>query len=326
MLIDDVIIKVKAGNGGDGASTFLRTRTFKGGPDGGNGGDGGDVYFQGTDDLTALSQFRYKKELKAQDGFPGARKKMFGKDGEDLVIKIPVGTSIINLETAEQYEVNDTHFQFLFAKGGKGGRGNAEFKTAINQAPRYAEKGRKTPEVDVRLVLKLIADIGFAGLPNAGKSSLLKTLTNADPKIGDYPFTTLEPNLGVMDNLVLVDIPGIIEGASGGKGLGLEFLKHVEKTKLIVHCIDSAIPNLLEAYGIIRKEFELHNSLLLEKPEIVLLTKIDLISAEELAQKINLMKRKNKHVVAVSIYDQKRIENLKKLFVNYSAKNKPTLV
>ncbi len=321
MLIDDVTIKVKAGNGGNGASTFLKTRTFKGGPDGGNGGNGGNVYFQGTDDINALANFRFKKELKAEDGKPGARKKMFGKNGEDLVIKVPLGTQITNLLTNDQYEVNDNYSKILFAKGGKGGRGNAEFKTSTNQAPRYAEKGRIVEEYDVHLELKLIADIGFTGLPSAGKSSLLKVLTNATPKIGDYPFTTLEPNLGVMNGLVLVDIPGIIEGASTGKGLGIAFLKHVEKTRLIVHCIDSTSLDVVSSYNVIRKEFEIHNQLLLEKPEIVLLTKTDLISKEELTNKTKIIKKINNKTVSVSIYNKESIDNLKNYLLDFITNN-----
>src|ERR1035437_1610828 len=224
MLIDEATITVKAGNGGNGAVSFKRNaQTAKGGPDGGNGGNGGDVYVTGINDFTTLTEFRYKKNVRAEDGVKGGKQNLYGRNGKELVIQIPVGTQITNLDTKESFEVLNTTSKILLAKAGKGGRGNNEFKTATNQTPYYAEKGELGEQKRFFLELKLIADIGLIGLPNSGKSTLLSVLTNAHPKIGDYPFTTLEPNLGVLNELIIADIPGLIEGASEGRGLGDKF-------------------------------------------------------------------------------------------------------
>lgn len=236
MLIDNVTIQIKAGDGGDGASTFLRNGlTARGGPDGGNGGNGGNVYFQGSNNIRDLKEFRYKKKIQAEDGTPGRNQKMFGKNAPQLTVLVPLGTQITDETAGIVYEITDTTSPYLIALGGLGGRGNVEFKSATNQAPTFAEEGTKGEEKTLHLELKLIADIGLIGLPNAGKSSLLAVLTHANPKVGDYPFTTLEPNIGMLDTYALADIPGLIEGASHGKGLGIAFLKHIEKTKIIVH-------------------------------------------------------------------------------------------
>src|ERR1035437_487422 len=248
MLIDEAIITVKAGNGGKGSANFKRNaQTAKGGPDGGNGGNGGDVYAQGIDDIMALMEFRYKKSVRGEDGVGGGKQNLYGRNGEELVVLFPVGTFITDQESKEVIEITDTTTKILLAKGGKGGRGNNEFKTATNQTPYFAEKGEQGEDKRFFLELKLIADVGLIGLPNSGKSSLLDVLTNAHPKIGDYAFTTLEPNLGVMpaprslggvgNGLVIADIPGLIEGASEGRGLGYRCLRHVEKTKVLIHCI-----------------------------------------------------------------------------------------
>lgn len=270
MLLDDVTITVKGGNGGNGALSFLHSRHQpKGGPDGGNGGNGGSVFFQGTDDITALQQFRYKKKVVAPDGESGRGQKLFGHNGEDVTVFVPLGTKITDETFDESWEITDTTTRILVAHGGRGGRGNTEFKSATNQTPAYAEKGRIVPEKTVHLELKFIADIGLIGLPNAGKSSLLEALTNANPKIGDYPFTTLEPNLGVMHGKIIADIPGLIEGAHEGKGLGIRFLKHVERTRLLVHCIDSTSDDVLRDYETIRNELRSYSSELVKKKEIV---------------------------------------------------------
>ncbi len=250
MLIDKVTITVKAGNGGNGAASFRRNaQTAKGGPDGGNGGNGGSVYFQGIDDILGLREFRFKKHLEAERGVNGAKQKLFGRNGMNLTIRVPTGTLVTNPQTNESFEITDTTAQILIAQGGVGGRGNTEFKSATNQTPWYAEKGTEGEEKILNLELRIIADVGLIGLPNAGKSSLLKALTHASPKIGNYPFTTLEPNIGMMNNISLADIPGLIEGAYEGKGLGIEFLRHVEKTKLLIHCIDSTIDDLMKTYA-----------------------------------------------------------------------------
>lgn len=310
MLVDEITITVKAGNGGDGASTFLRNGlTAKGGPDGGNGGRGGDVYFQGTDDLGALAQFRFKKQIYAHDGLPGKNKKLFGKDGEDLTIKVPVGTRVKDVTYPAEWEITDTKTPILVLHGGRGGRGNAEFKSATIQAPTYAERGRKTIPHEFHLELRFIAHVGLIGLPNAGKSSLLDSLTNATPKIGDYPFTTLEPNLGIMDGLILADIPGLIEGASSGKGLGIKFLKHIEKTHLLVHCIDITSPHPQTDYQTVRYELEQYDKSLLDKEEVILLTKSDLVDEKTIKDRTSQFQ--NKKVFTVSVIDDRSLGNLR---------------
>jgi len=322
MLVDDVIISVKAGDGGNGAVAFFPN---KGGPAGGNGGKGGDIYLIGSSDIEALSQFKFKKSLQAQNGEGGGRSHKDGLKGKDLYIKVPVGTRISVDNSKWIYEIQDTKIPFLLTKGGIGGRGNDEFKSSTNQAPRIAENGKPGQEKTVHLQLRLIANIGFIGLPNAGKSSLLASLTNASPKIADYPFTTLEPNLGVIpeSKIILADIPGLIEGASRGRGLGIKFLKHIEKTQLLAHCIDVTIDNPVDAYTTVRAEFEKYNPKLLEKKEIIILTKTDLIDKTELKKKIKLLQKRNtapgacgvnKSIVGVSILDDESLEELKLIF------------
>jgi GTPase len=312
MLVDKVELLIKAGNGGNGASTFLRNgMTARGGPDGGNGGNGGNVYFQGSRNLNDLKEFRFKKSVKAEDGSPGKNRKLFGKNAEDLLIYVPLGTHITDNRTGGVYEIRNADKPVLFARGGKGGRGNTEFKTATNQAPDYAETGTPGEERSLTLELKMIADIGLIGLPNAGKSSLLATLTHATPKIGNYPFTTLQPNIGMLDEYTLADIPGLIEGASKGKGLGISFLKHIEKTKILLHCIDATDPDPLKTYDIVRKEFAEFNEKLLEKPEVILLTKTDLADPKEVAKKEKLFIKKGLEVITCSIYDEESLDKLR---------------
>lgn len=314
MLIDEVHISVKAGNGGNGGSTMKRNaQTSRGGPDGGNGGNGGDIYAIGVDDITALSQFQFKKKIVAEDGVRGKKNNLYGKNAPHTTLKLPLGSSIINEETGEEIEIVDTHIPILLAKGGKGGLGNNALKTAINQAPKHGIPGEAGESKKLTIILRLIADIGLIGLPNAGKSSLLSVLTNAHPKIGDYPFTTLEPNLGMMDNFVIADIPGLIAGASKGKGLGTKFLKHVEKTKILVHCIDISTEDIKMTYDTVRNELLMHNAYLSEKQEIILLTKTDLVQKDELEKKIEIAKSLNEDVYTVSIYNEKEIEDFKKI-------------
>lgn len=311
MLVDNVILTVKAGDGGNGAATFLRNgQTAKGGPDGGSGGNGGNIYFQGSTNINDLREFRFKKKVLAQNGITGKRQKLFGANAPDTIIFVPLGTKITDTETGKAYEVTDQSTRVLVARGGKGGRGNDEFKSATNQTPTYAEKGNQGEQKVLKLELKLIADIGLIGLPNAGKSSLLAMLTNADPKIGDYPFTTLEPNIGMMGQYAIADIPGLIEGAALGKGLGINFLKHIEKTKILIHCIDSSGQDLEKIYNVVRNELKEHNLELLEKEEIILLTKTDLIDEAELIKKTKLMKKNDKKVLSVSLLNDTSINNL----------------
>ncbi len=313
MLVDNINLIIKAGNGGDGAATFLRNEsTAKGGPDGGNGGNGGNIYFQGSTNINDLREFRYKKKIAADDGIAGKHKKLFGKNAQDLTILLPLGTRVTDINSNKVVEIIDTKTPVLMAKGGKGGRGNHEFKSATNQTPKYAEKGTMGEEKKLFLELRMIADVGLIGLPNAGKSSLLSVLTNATPKIGDYAFTTLEPNIGMMNKHALADIPGLIEGASKGKGLGVEFLKHIEKTKVLVHCIDSSSENAEKDYSTVRKEFEQYNTSLLDKPEIILLTKTDLASDETIKANIKLLQKKGKKALPASIYSPETLVLLKK--------------
>jgi GTPase len=312
MLVDNINLIIKAGNGGDGAATFLRNEsTSRGGPDGGNGGNGGNIYFQGSNNINDLREFRYKKNITAEDGIPGKHKKLFGKNAKDLTIYLPLGTRITDTVSGKVNEITDTTTTVLAARGGKGGRGNTEFKSATNQAPRYAEKGTLGEEKKLFLELRIIADVGLIGLPNAGKSSLLSVLTNATPKIGAYAFTTLEPNIGMMDKHAIADIPGLIEGASKGKGLGVEFLKHIEKTKILVHCIDASSEDPEKAYETIRNEFKQYNISLLDKPEIILLTKTDLADQKQIEKNIKILGKNGKKVFSSTIYDLASLEPLK---------------
>lgn len=318
MLVDDVTISIEAGNGGNGSMSLRRNaQTARGGPDGGNGGNGGSVYIQGIDDILGLAEFRFKKLIKAEDGIKGAKQNLFGRAGKDTVIRIPVGTVITDTQTGEQWEVTDTETKLLIAQGGIGGRGNNEFKTATNQTPRYAEKGTPGQARIVKLELKIIADIGFIGLPNAGKSSLLKSLTNANPKIGNYPFTTLEPHLGMLSNIAMADIPGLIEGAHEGRGLGIQFLRHVEKTKLLVHCIDITSPKPIADYTTIRNELSSYNKALIEKPEVIVLTKTDLTTEKEAEKVLKKMQKKNRDVLLVSVINDAQLDKLKRFLIQF---------
>lgn len=320
MLIDNVTLTIKAGDGGNGAATLFRNaQTAKGGPDGGDGGNGGNVYFQGSNNISDLRQFRFKKKINAMDGTPGKKSNLYGKNGSHTTIYVPVGTKITDTNSESVYEITDTTTPFLLAQGGKGGRGNVHFKSATNQTPIVAEKGTLGEKKILFLELRIIADIGLIGLPNAGKSSLLTVLTNATPKIGDYPFTTTEPNIGMFGKHPIADIPGLIEGAAKGRGLGTKFLRHIEKTTFLLHCIDAIDANAAKTYETIRLELKNHNPLLLEKPEVILLTKKDLAEDETIKKTIALFKKKRKRVLTSSIYDPESIDALKKELENILA-------
>jgi GTPase len=312
MLIDNVTLFVKAGNGGNGSSSLLHNGlTFKGGPDGGNGGNGGNIYIQGSTNINDLHEFRFKKKIRAQDGIAGGKQKLFGKNAPHMTILVPLGTSVNDTKLDRNYEISDTRRLLLVAKGGKGGRGNTAFKSATNQTPDYAEYGKPGEEKILLLEMRLIAEIGLIGLPNAGKSSLLSVLTNATPKIADYPFTTLEPNIGMFGKHPIADIPGLIEGAASGKGLGAKFLKHIEKTKILIHCIELTQDNVEERYKTVRRELENFNHSLSEKPEIILLTKTDLVEEKIVMKYNNTFKKKGKQVLTCSIHSQESIESLR---------------
>lgn len=309
MLIDDVKIKVIAGNGGEGAQTYLGFKKgVKVGANGGDGGRGGSIYFLASSNIFDLSQFQFKKEIKALHGTRGISGNHNGKDAEDITILVPLGTKVIDETTTKEIEINDTKNPILIAKGGERGEGSYSISRLQNRESSTTWKGE---EKRLHLVLSLIADIGLIGLPNAGKSSLLEKLTNANPKIGDYPFTTLEPNLGTIGKVIIADIPGLIEGASEGVGLGTKFLKHIEKTKILVHCISATDNEPLVSYKTVRKEFEKHNSTLLEKEEIILITKKDLVDEDNLKEKIKLLKRENSSVLTSSVFDPESLEVIK---------------
>ncbi len=289
MFVDRARILVKAGKGGDGKLSFRRAKGMpKGGPDGGDGGKGGDVILSADDGLNTLIDFRGTYEWKADDGEMGGSKQCTGADADDRVIRVPAGTMVIDEETGDTIADIGPGESAVIARGGAGGFGNEHFKNSVNQAPRQATPGEPGEVLALRLELKIIAEVGLVGLPNAGKSSLLKTVTRADPKIADYPFTTLSPQLGIalLDQdrrIVIADIPGLIEGAAEGAGLGHDFLRHIERTRVIVHVLDCMPPDGSSPaanYRAIRKELMDYSPLLAEKPEIIALNKLDLVGGE----------------------------------------------
>ncbi len=300
--VDEVRIRVKAGNGGNGCVSFRRERFVpRGGPNGGDGGKGGDVILQADAQLSTLLDLTYPKQLLAQKGTHGKGKDQAGRSGEDLIIRVPVGTLV--REDQEGELLQDLLFdgqRFVAARGGRGGRGNARFATATNRAPRRAEKGGSGEECWLRLELKLLADVGLVGYPNAGKSTLLSKISSARPKIADYPFTTLAPNLGVVIReeqrpFVVADIPGLIEGASRGAGLGLTFLRHVERTRLLIHLLDvseGSSQNPLKDFQTLNHELNAYHPSLREKNQIIALNKIDLLSVRERARDVEVQFKK----------------------------------
>ncbi|MBI2315397.1 GTPase ObgE [Candidatus Daviesbacteria bacterium] len=308
MLVDEVEITLKAGHGGPGKVSFNPGK--KGGPNGGNGGSGGDIYISVTSDLRALNQFSKTKLLEAEDGEMGGNFQKSGSAGKDLKIKMPLGTELTDLQTKEVFELNGLDKRILICKGGLGGKGNYEMRSSRQTTPLYAQKGLPGQEKSLKLELKFIADFGLIGLPNAGKSSLLNELTNAGVKTADYPFTTLEANLGMWNSKVIADIPGLIEGAAEGKGLGIKFLKHIERVKLLLHCVPADSENITGDYQVVRNELEKYNTKLIEKQEIILLTKSDLIEEKNLQKKIGKLKKFNKEIIPVSIYDWDSLQKL----------------
>jgi len=315
MLVDEVTIKVSGGHGGRGAVKF-NTNLSETGPTGGHGGRGGSIYFIGDPDLSLLYQFRFKKELKAGDGEQGGVQMKGGHAGNDLLIKVPVGTVIHNLDTGSTKEITQIGEKISVAVGGKGGKGNMLFKSPKDTSPRRFQPGLAGDAFEIRLELKIIADVGLVGLPNAGKSTLLNYLTKARSKIGSYQFTTLEPNIGSYYGVMIADIPGLIEGASTGGGLGIKFLKHIERTKEIFHLISADSDDPLEDYETIRKELSLYGRGLIDKEEFILLTKIDLVEKDHLKKTIALFKKQKKDVLAISSetgfgIDELRVELVK---------------
>ncbi len=309
MLIDEVSIQVAAGHGGKGAVAFNKNLMSLG-PAGGSGGHGASIYGEGVSDLAALRQFRFLKQVKAEDGKDGRGQFVDGRRGEELVIKLPVGT-VIHFPDGKIEEVTKVGERVLLSRGGKGGRGNFHFRSSTNTTPKEFEYGTPGEEKDLRLELKLIADIGFVGLPNVGKSSLLNILTRAQARVANYPFTTLEPNLGVYEDLILADIPGLIEGASQGRGLGVRFLRHIERTKVLFHFISAGSSQPLDDYQTIRSELKAYNPLLLEKPEYIFISRADLVPEKELATLQKKLAKLNSRCETVSILDDKSVERVR---------------
>ena len=302
MFIDYAEIEVKAGNGGNGAVAFRREKYVpKGGPSGGNGGKGGDIIIEAQHNLSTLLDFRYKRNYKAQNGDPGSNSLKDGKSGKDIIIKVPVGTIIKNASTKKVItDLDEDKKRMIIAKGGKGGKGNSNFATPTNQAPRYAEDGKPGEQNKIILELKLIADVGLVGFPNAGKSTLISVVSAAKPKIANYPFTTLEPVLGIVrykdyQSFTIADIPGIIEDAHEGKGLGHKFLRHIERTRILLFLIDITSEDYQETFDILNKELNSYSKILSGKKKIVALSKADLLEEEKI-NKIAREKIKVKNV------------------------------
>lgn len=295
MFVDNAVVSVSAGRGGDGHVSF-RTEKYidHGGPDGGDGGRGGDVILEADDNQSTLVDFRIKREIKAENGQNGSMRRRHGKNGGDRLVKVPVGTSVFKGDEL-LVDLVQSGQRFTVARGGAGGFGNAHFKSSTRQAPRVAELGEKGDMFEAKLELKLVADVGLVGFPNAGKSTFLSVVSNARPEIADYAFTTLTPNLGVADidntSLLIADIPGLIEGASEGKGLGDAFLKHIERTAVILHLIDAYDDDPGKAYSVIRHELENHSALLAGLPEIIVLSKIDGLDTEMIDSQMNSIRK-----------------------------------
>jgi GTP-binding protein len=290
------------------------------GPAGGSGGKGGSVYAEGVSDLSALGQFRFKKEFPAEDGRDGRDQFRDGHDGKDLILKVPVGTIAHDLTTGDDFEIDHVAERVLLAKGGNGGKGNFLFRSSRNTTPKQSQPGLPGESFEFRLELKFIADVGFVGLPNVGKSSLLNELTNAKSKVANYAFTTLEPNLGTYYELILADIPGLIEGSSTGKGLGTRFLRHIERTRTLFHFISAESPTPVADYKTIRAELGAYSKALLKKPEHLFLTKSDVVDAKTLKSALAKLKKIDPKVIAISIIDDESIKNVQKLLNTIQAK------
>jgi len=322
--LDQTKIYIKAGNGGSGSSSFRREKFVEfGGPDGGDGGHGGSVIFASDKNLNTLIDYRYQQHFESERGQDGMGKKKTGKSGKDLILKVPVGTQILEEDNNTLIEdFTKSEQKTIIAKGGRGGLGNVRFKSSTNRAPRKKTDGSKGEDFWIWLKLKVIADIGIVGMPNSGKSSLLSVITNAKPKIANYPFTTTTPNLGVVSynnkEITLADIPGLIEGAHEGIGLGDKFLMHIERCKNILHLIDITNDNLLENYSKIRKELFKYSNKLAKKKEIIVFNKIDMTTDEEIKKKIEHFRRKiKKKIYTISALKHKGLTTIKKLLIGY---------
>lgn len=332
MFIDTATVFVQAGDGGDGAVSFRHEiYVDKGGPDGGDGGRGGDVLFLADSNLNTLVDFRFKPELSAEKGENGAKRKRHGKNGKSLIVRVPVGT-VVKENDQMLADLTVAGEEIVIAKGGDGGFGNAHFKSSTRQVPRIAEKGEAGESFELVLELKLLADVGLVGLPNAGKSTFLATVSNAKPEIADYAFTTLKPHLGVADiddtSLLIADIPGLIEGAAEGKGLGHEFLRHIERTGVLLHLIDAYNSDIKNAYQTIRSELELHDKKLVKRPEIVVVTKtegLDQEIQEDILTQLSEVVPKSTKIFAISSQAHTNITELLRVTAALVAKHKKQL-
>ena len=317
--LDQAKINIKAGNGGSGASSFRREKYVEyGGPDGGDGGNGGSIIFESERNLNTLIDFRYKQHFKAENGRSGSKKNKTGAGGKDLILKVPVGTQIYEEDNNTLiYDFITNKDKFVVATGGNGGLGNTKFKSSTNRAPRKKTDGKKGEEFWIWLQLKVIADIGIIGLPNAGKSTFLSKFTRAKPKIANYPFTTINPNLGVLNinhkEIILADIPGLIEGSHKGVGLGDKFLRHIERCKTLIHLIDISEKDILENYLKIRSELSKYDKSILKKKEIIVFNKLDLVDKENSEKNLKKFKKNiNKNFEIISLFTNENLEKLKK--------------
>lgn len=319
MFVDKAVVKVKAGDGGNGIVSFRHEKYIdKGGPDGGDGGQGGDIILMASRNENTLVNFRYQKEVRAADGAAGGKRNKHGRSAQDLIVKLPVGTAVYNDQGQLLADLAEDEQKVVIAKGGKGGFGNAHFISSRRQAPRIAEKGELGDELQLHLELKMIADVGLVGLPNAGKSTLLSVISNARPEIANYPFTTLTPNLGVVDidgesSVLFADIPGLIEGAAEGKGLGDEFLRHVERTAVLLHLIDAYQEDIEDAYQTIQNELAAYKVDLSAKPQIVALTKIEGLDKDIVADQLAKVKKivpKGTELTAISAQSKEGLQPL----------------
>jgi len=322
--LDQAKIYLEAGKGGSGSASFRREKFIEfGGPDGGDGGNGGSIVFIAEKNLNTLIDFRYRQHFKAEKGYDGKGKKKTGKSGEDLIIKVPIGTQIFEEDNNTLIEdLKKSDQKIVITNGGKGGLGNVRFKSSTNRTPRKKTDGDKGESFWVWLQLKIIADIGIVGLPNSGKSSLLSVLTSAKPKIASYPFTTINPNLGVANynnkEFTLADIPGLIEGAHEGIGLGDKFLRHIERCKNILHLIDITNDNLLENYFKVRKELSKYGSKLIKKKEIIVFNKIDMISNDKINDKIEEFRNKiKKKIYTISALKHRGLNTIKRILITH---------
>lgn len=313
LFVDEITIEARAGHGGRGVVRWLHEKGKEfSGPAGGNGGNGGDVYIHAVRDLNMLSRYRGEKNFVAEDGDDGGNRNKEGRGGANILIDLPVGSIVRNTNTGEVFELTRDNEKKLILKGGRGGVGNAVFKSSVNRSPKESTQGARGEEAALHIELRLIADVGIVGLPNAGKSSLLNALTGARATVDSYAFTTLDPNLGVLYGTVLADIPGLIEGASSGKGLGFKFLRHISRTRLLLHCVSLESETPLVDYHTVRKEIaDFESGTLAKKPEILVLTKSDTRDSKQIKDSIKIFKKEGLEASVVSILDDNSIKTLR---------------